>query len=146
MLRRSKTLLVTNEKSKPTWLILDANGKILGRLASEICKILRGKHKADFTPHARCGDGVIVINAEKVAVTGNKEKQKEYVTHSGYPGGQKRTLLSVVRQRNPSYIISHAVKGMMPRGPLGRALLKRLRVFAGTKHDMEAQKPLTINI
>jgi large subunit ribosomal protein L13 len=146
MLPKHKTLMVTNEKSKPTWLILDASGKVLGRLASEISKILRGKHKADYTPHARCGDGVIIINAAKVAVTGNKEKQKEYVTHSGYPGGQKRTPLHVMRQRHPDRIITHAVWGMMPRGPLSRALMKRLRVFAGSSHSMEAQKPISINI
>lgn len=142
----NKTLMATNEKSSPSWLLLDASGKTLGRLASEISKILRGKHKPDYTPHVRCGDGVVVINAAKVVVTGNKEAQKEYVDHTGFPGGQRRVPFRVMRQRHPDRIITRAVWGMMPRGPLARSLMKRLRVYGGARHTMDAQKPIAINI
>jgi large subunit ribosomal protein L13 len=145
-LRQNKTLMANNQTSKPTWLLLDASGKTLGRFASEISKILLGKHKPDFTPHAMSGDSIIVINAAGIKVTGNKEAQKEYVGHSGFPGGQKRTPYRTMLQRHPDRIITHAVWGMMPRGPRARKLMKRLRVFGGASHGMEAQQPVAINI
>lgn len=134
------------EKSKPTWFILDATGKTLGRFAAEIAKILRGKHKPTFTAYSDAGDGVIVLNAEKIRVTGKKEAQKEYISYTGYMGGLRRTPYNVMKARKPTYIIEHAVKGMMPHSRLARAQTKRLRVFVGEKHNLDAQKPIVANI
>lgn len=148
MFKRQDTYLpkCSESKKEPTWLLLDASGKTLGRLASEIAKILRGKHKPIYTPHLPCGDAVIVVNVEKVVVTGNKEVQKEYVHYSGYPGGQKRIPYRQMKERHPDRILHHAVWGMLPHNRLGRQLIKRLRLFAGTSHNMAAQKPISINI
>ncbi len=123
------------------WYVVDAEDIILGRLATRIATILRGKHRPEYTPHADCGDHVIVINAEKVAVTGNKEAQKIYYRHSGYAGGLKSISLEKQREKHPERIIEAAVKGMMPKGPLGRAMLKKLKVYAGSDHPHTAQKP-----
>jgi len=131
---------------KKQWLILDAKGKTLGRFASEVAKILRGKHHPSFSPDVDCGDGVIVINADKIRVTGDKEAQKTYHLYSGYVGGARSVPLHVQRARNPGFIIQHAVKGMVPRTRLGRAQMKRLRLFAGQQHGMEAQQPINVNI
>jgi large subunit ribosomal protein L13 len=129
------------------WFEVDAEGKTLGRLSTEIAKILRGKHRPTFTPHADLGDGVIVVNADKVKVTGAKEKQKVYTRYTGYPGGLRTTTLEVMRERHPTRILEHAVKGMMPKkSTLARQQLTRLRLFAGAEHDMQAQKPLKVNI
>ncbi len=123
------------------WYVIDAKDVVLGRLATKVATILRGKHRPEYTPHADCGDHVIVINAEKVAVTGNKESQKIYYHHTGYAGGLKSISLADQRERHPERIIEAAVKGMMPKGPLGRAMLKKLKVYAGPEHPHEAQKP-----
>ena len=123
------------------WYVVDAEGCTLGRLASEVAKVLRGKNKPQFTPHIDTGDYVIVINAEKVAVTGKKESDKVYKRHSGYPGGLKETTLGEMRAKKPEEIIMHAVKGMMPKGRLGRQMFKKLKVYAGPEHPHTAQKP-----
>lgn len=128
------------------WILLDAKGKTLGRFASEVAKILRGKHKTTFTPHVDSGDGVIIINANKIAVSGNKQGQKTYVYYTGHPGGQREILYNVMKDRKPDYILRHAIKGMMPKTKLSNAQLKRLRIFAADQHDMEAQKPLTVEV
>jgi len=141
-----KTTLLKKEPNQQEWFILDAKGKTLGRLASEIAKILRGKHKPTYTPGVDLGDGVIVINAEQVEVTGHKEAQKMYYTHTGFLGGLRETNLRTMRARKPTVPIELAVKGMMPKCRLARAQLKRLRVFAGDQHAMEAQKPIKVNI
>jgi len=126
------------------WFIVDAKGQTLGRLASEIAQIIRGKKKPFFTPHMDMGDFVVVVNAEKVKVTGNKEKDKTYFRHSGYPGGVTQISLREVRQDFPERIITNAVKGMLPHNRLGRQLLTHLKVYSGTDHPHSAQLPKTI--
>ena len=126
------------------WFIVDAKGQTLGRLASEIAQIIRGKKKPFFTPHMDMGDFVVVVNAEKVKVTGNKEKDKTYFRHSGYPGGVTQISLRTVRQDYPERIITNAVKGMLPHNRLGRQLLTHLKVYSGTDHPHSAQLPKTI--
>lgn len=121
------------------WHVIDASGKTLGRLASEVAQLLRGKHKPIYVPHLDTGDYVIVINADKVRVTGNKAKQKLYYRHSGYPGGLKSTSLAEMMERQPTRAIEHAVRGMLPKGPLGRAMFKKLKVYAGPNHPHQAQ-------
>lgn len=123
------------------WYVVDAEGKNLGRLSSEIASILRGKNKPTFTPHVDCGDNVIVVNAEKVAVTGKKLKDKIYVTYSGFPGGKKEITLAEMLAKKPEEVIKHAVKGMLPKGKLGRQMFKKLKVYAGPEHEHQAQKP-----
>ena len=132
-----------NEISRE-WFIVDAEGQTLGRLASEIAQIIRGKKKPFFTPHMDMGDFVVVVNAEKVKVTGNKEKDKSYFRHSGYPGGVTQISLRMVRQDFPERIITNAVKGMLPHNRLGRQLLTHLKVYSGTDHPHAAQLPKTI--
>ena len=127
------------------WYVIDAEDKTLGKVAAEIAMILRGKKKPIYTPHVDCGDYVVVVNAEKVAVTGKKEKQKIYKNHSGYPGGLKETTLAELRAKKPEEIIRHAVKGMMPKGKLGRQMFKKLKVYAGPQHEHAAQKPEELN-
>ena len=128
------------------WYVIDAEDKTLGKIASEVASILRGKKKPIYTPHVDTGDYVIVINAEKVRVTGKKEEQKIYKSHSGYPGGLKETTLRELRAKKPEEIIRHAVKGMMPKGKLGRQMFKKLKVYAGPEHDHAAQKPEVLDI
>lgn len=123
------------------WYVIDAEDKTLGKIASEVASILRGKKKPIYTPHVDTGDYVIVINAEKVRVTGKKEEQKIYKSHSGYPGGLKETALRELRAKKPEEIIRHAVKGMMPKGKLGRQMFKKLKVYAGPEHPHTAQNP-----
>ena len=123
------------------WYVIDAEDKTLGKLAAEVVMILRGKKKPIYTPHVDCGDYVVVVNAEKVAVTGKKENQKIYRSHSGYPGGLKETTLAELRAKKPEEIIRHAVKGMMPKGKLGRQMFKKLKVYAGPEHPHAAQNP-----
>lgn len=142
---KNKTFMLKKEAVQNEWFVINAEGKTLGRLSSEIAKILRGKHKPTFTPHVDSGAGVIVINAEKVKVTGAKEGQKEYRKYTGHPGGLRSTSYRVMMQRKPTFIIEHAVRGMMPRTCLGRAQLRRLRIVAGSEHQMVAQKPIVIN-
>ena len=128
------------------WYLFDAKGKTLGRLAAEIAKVLRGKHKPTYTPNADVGDGVIVINAKEIVVSGDKEAQKLYRTHSGYIGGLKEIPYRRMQERHPEKIIEHAVKGMMPKTKLGRAMYKKLHVFATDKHNMQAQQPIEASI
>ncbi|MDD3281561.1 MAG: 50S ribosomal protein L13 [Bacteroidales bacterium] len=128
------------------WLLVDAEGEILGRLASVVAKMLRGKYKTNFTPHMDCGDYVIVINADKVRLTGNKLTDKVYVRHTGYPGGQRFTTPKQLLEKKPIAVIEHAVKGMLPKNKLGSELFRNLHVFAGNEHKHEAQKPKQINI
>ena len=141
-----KTFNAKPETVKRDWYVVDATGKTLGRLSAEIAHRLRGKHKAEYTPHVDTGDYIIVINAEHVAVTGNKEADKMYHRHTGYPGGLKSMTLEKLRQRAPERIIETAVKGMMPRNPLGRAMLRKLKVYAGSEHTHTAQQPKTLDI
>jgi len=138
--------MLKKEDAPHIWVTLDASGKTLGRLATEISKILRGKHRATYTPHTDSGDGVIIVNAEKVVVTGNKEAQKVYQHHSGFIGGLKEIGYRTMKKRKPTYIIEHAVKGMMPKTRLGRAQMKHLRIFAGESHNMQSQQPVEVNI
>jgi large subunit ribosomal protein L13 len=128
------------------WFILDATGKTLGRFAAEVAKVLRGKHKTDFTPYVDTGDGVIIINAEKIKVTGAKEAQKIYRYHTGAMSGMREVPYRVMKERKPDYIIWHAVKGMMPKTRLTEAQMKKLRIYAGEAHDMQAQQPISVNI
>jgi large subunit ribosomal protein L13 len=142
----NKTIMAKNEEVQHNWFILDASGKTLGRFASEITKILRGKHKPTFTTYADAGDGVIVINAEKIRVTGNKEAQKLYRYYTGSMSGLREVPYRTMQARKPEYIIEHAVKGMMPHSRLANSQFKRLRIFAGEEHNMAAQKPIKANI
>lgn len=144
----NSTLLLTKEEAESSkgWILLDASGKTLGRFASEIAKILRGKHKTTFTPHIDCGDGVIIINASQIEVTGNKEAQKLYRHYTGYIGGLREIPYRVIMEKKPTHIIRQAVQGMMPKTKLAKAQLKRLRIFAGDNHQMQAQKPITVEI
>ena len=128
------------------WYVVDAEGKTLGRLASEVANVLRGKNKPIYTPHIDTGDYVIVVNAEKVKVTGKKLEQKIYYHHSEYVGGMKETTLKEMMQKKPEFVITHAVKGMLPKGPLGRQMLKKLHVYAGPEHNHAAQKPEALDI
>lgn len=147
-LKREKTVLLTKEKAvgERKWFLMDATGKTLGRFASEVAKILRGKHKTTFTPHVDCGDGVVIINAEKIQVTGSKEAQKLYRYYTGSMSGLREIPYRVMKARKPDFILRHAIKGMMPKTRLTEAQLKKLRIFAGDKHDMEAQQPTPVNI
>ena len=145
---KNATTLLTKEEAiqNRRWILLDASGKTLGRLASEIAKILRGKHRTTYTPHVDNGDGVVVINAEKVVVTGAKEAQKIYRYHTGAMSGMREVPYRVMMARNPTNILMRAVKGMMPKTRLGEAQIKKLRIYAGTEHDMKAQTPVVVNI
>lgn len=131
---------------KKQWFLVDADGALLGRMASKIAKIIRGKHKTNFTPHMDCGDNVVVINAEKIKLSGNKLDQKEYVRHTGYPGGQRVTIAKDLLAKHPTRLIEKAVKGMLPKNRLGRSINKNLYVYAGEHHDQIAQKPKLINL
>ena len=136
-----KTFMASPATIDRKWYVVDAEGKTLGRLASEVAKVLRGKNKAIFTPHIDTDDYVIVINAEKVKVTGKKLDQKIYYHHSEYIGGMKETTLREMMNKHPERVIEFAVKGMLPKGPLGRQMIKKLHVYAGAEHGHEAQKP-----
>jgi large subunit ribosomal protein L13 len=141
-----KTYVATPDSRERNWLVVDASGKTLGRLATAIAEVLRGKNKPEYTPHIDTGDFVIVVNAEKVGVTGNKREQKLYHRYSGYPGGLRSRSLGEMLERRPEEVIRLAVKGMLPRGPLGRAQLRKLKVYAGPDHPHAAQKPEPLEI
>jgi len=141
-----KTVSANKTTVNKEWVIVDAEGAVLGRLATQVASMLRGKHKTNFTPHVDCGDNVIVINAEKVVLTGEKWNDKEYVRHTGYPGGQRFTTASVMLKKNPIGLVENAVKGMLPKNRLGSALYRNLHVYTGTSHPHEAQKPTKIEI
>jgi large subunit ribosomal protein L13 len=136
-----KTYVATPDTRERNWLVVDATGKTLGRLATQIADALRGKRKPDYTPHIDVGDFVVVVNAEKISVTGNKREQKRYYRHSGYPGGLRSRTLAEMMERRPEEVVRRAVKGMLPRTRLGRAQLRKLKVYAGPDHPHAAQKP-----
>ena len=136
-----KTFMPNPANVERKWYVVDAAGMTLGRLSSEVAKILRGKNKPEFTPHCDCGDYVIVINAEKIKVTGKKLDQKMYYHHSDYVGGRKETTLREMMAKKPEKVVELAVKGMLPKGPLGRQMYKKLHVYAGAEHAHAAQKP-----
>ena len=136
-----KTFSAKAETVQRDWFLIDADGKTLGRLATEIARRLRGKHKAYYTPHVDCGDNVIVINADKVRLTGNKWDEKQYIRHTGYPGGQRIRTAKEMLTKFPERLVEKAVKGMLPKNRLGRALFRNLRVYTGTEHPHEAQNP-----
>ena len=138
-----KTVSVRQQDVMHGWFVVDAAGQTLGRLASEIARRLRGKHKVEYTPHVDTGDYIIVVNAEKIRVSGNKETKKIYYRHSGYPGGIKSTTIKNMREAKPEEILERAVKGMLPRNPLGRAVFRKLKVYAGDTHPHDAQQPKT---
>jgi large subunit ribosomal protein L13 len=137
-----KTYMAKKEDVNPKWYIFDADGQVLGRMATKITNLLRGKEKPIFTPHVDTGDFVIVINAEKVKLTGKKDEQKNYTSYTGYPGGLRVEPVARARERHPTRIIEYAVAGMMPKSRLGRAMLKKLKVYAGPNHPHVAQRPI----
>jgi large subunit ribosomal protein L13 len=141
-----KTFSAKPHEVEREWFVVDASGKVLGRLASEIARRLRGKHKAIYTPHVDTGDFIIVTNVEKLVVTGNKAEDKKYFRHTGFPGGVYETNFRKMQQRFPERILEKAVKGMLPKGPLGYAMLKKLKCYAGDTHPHTAQQPKALNI
>ncbi|MBP6122532.1 50S ribosomal protein L13 [Providencia sp.] len=141
-----KTFTAKPETVKRDWYVVDADGKTLGRLATQIASRLRGKHKAEYTPHVDTGDYIIVLNAEKIAVTGNKREDKIYYRHTGYVGGLKQATFEEMIARSPERVIEIAVKGMLPKGPLGRAMYRKLKVYAGNEHNHAAQQPQVLDI
>jgi large subunit ribosomal protein L13 len=141
-----KTVSANKETVQKEWFVVDAKDEVLGRLASRVAKILRGKHKPSFTPHVDCGDNVIVINAEKVKLTGNKMTDKQYVSHTGYPGGQRTTTPEDLLSKKPEAVVEKAVKGMLPKSRLGSEMFRNLYVFAGENHPHEAQQPKKLDL
>jgi large subunit ribosomal protein L13 len=141
-----KTISANKETAQNDWYVVDAEGKILGRMAAEIAHRLRGKHKAEYTPHVDTGDYIVVVNAEKVAVTGNKATDKKYYRHTGYPGGLKTRSFNEMIEKAPEDVIKLAVKGMLPRTPLGRIMMKKLKIYTGNEHPHGAQNPAQLNI
>jgi large subunit ribosomal protein L13 len=141
-----KTFSAKSHEVERKWYVLDAENKVLGRVATEVASRLRGKHKAEFTPHADTGDFIVVINADKLVVTGRKATQKIYYRHSGYPGGLKETTFEKLIQKSPEQVLELAVKGMLPKNPLGRAMFKKLKVYAGTDHPHAAQQPIVLEL
>ncbi|HSH29933.1 MAG TPA: 50S ribosomal protein L13 [Thiohalobacter sp.] len=141
-----KTYTAKPETVKRDWYVVDATGKTLGRLATEVARRLRGKHKPEYTPHVDTGDYIIVVNADKVAVTGNKESDKMYYHHTGYIGHMKSISLDKLRAKAPQEIIETAVKGMLPKNPLGRAMYRKLKVYAGPEHNHAAQQPKALEL
>jgi large subunit ribosomal protein L13 len=141
-----KTISANKATVNKEWVIIDAEGKILGRLASAVAFMLRGKHKTNFTPHVDCGDNVVVINADKIALSGEKWSDKEYIRHTGYPGGQRSITAEALLKKNPVGLVENAVRGMLPKNRLGRAIFKNMHVYAGSEHPHEAQKPKQIEL
>jgi len=141
-----KTLSANKESAAKKWFIVDAEGQVLGRMASKIAKILRGKYKTNFTPHADCGDYVIVLNAGKVIMSGNKMEDRRIFSHTGYPGGQKRISPSEMLKKDETSVVRHAIKGMLPKNKLGSAILKNCYIYPSNKHNQEAQRPEILNL
>lgn len=141
-----KTVSANKDTVQKEWVLVDATDQILGRLAARVAMILRGKHKPSFTPHVDCGDNVIIINAEKIKLTGNKLTQRVYVRHTGYPGGQKTETVESLLNRRPTIVIERSVKGMLPKSRLGSELFRNLHVFVGETHPHEAQQPKKIDL
>lgn len=141
-----KTISANKATVQKEWVVIDATGQTLGRMASKVAKLLRGKYKPSYTPHVDCGDNVIIINADKVVLTGNKWNDRVYLRYTGYPGGQRETTPAVLLEKGADRLVLKVVKGMLPKNRLGAALLKNLHVYAGTEHNHEAQQPKTIDI
>ncbi|HAH60195.1 MAG: 50S ribosomal protein L13 [Lentimicrobiaceae bacterium] len=141
-----KTLSATPDNIQKNWVLVDAEGQTLGRLSSKVANLIRGKHKTNFTPNLDCGDYVIVINAEKIQLTGKKMTDKVYVRHTGYPGGQRFTTARELMQKHPERLVERAVKGMLPGNKLGNALYRNLKVYVGPEHPHQAQQPQLINL
>ena len=141
-----KTVSANKSTVNKEWLLVDADGQTLGRLASEVAKLLRGKHKPSFTPHVDCGDNVIITNADKIVLTGNKWDEKTYIRHTGYPGGQRSLTAKELYGKDPARVVEKSVKGMLPKNRLGSELFRNLHVYAGPDHPHEAQKPKDINL
>lgn len=141
-----KTISANKATLNKEWVLVDAEGQTLGRLSSKVAKLLRGKHKSNFTPHVDCGDNVIVINAEKINLTGKKWTDKSYIRHTGYPGGQRSLTATEMMEKNPARLVEKSVKGMLPKNKLGAKLFRNLNVVVGSEHKHEAQKPKTINL
>jgi large subunit ribosomal protein L13 len=141
-----KTLSANKETANKEWFVVDADGQTLGRMASKIAKVLRGKYKTNFTPHADCGDYVIVINAGKIVMTGKKMEDRRIFSHTGYPGGQKRISPAAMLAKDETSVVKHAIRGMLPKTKLGAAILKNCYIYAGAEHDQEAQQPQALNL
>ncbi|REJ80543.1 MAG: 50S ribosomal protein L13 [Bacteroidetes bacterium] len=141
-----KTISLNSKTAEKNWVLVDATDMVVGRLSSEVAKIIRGKHKPGYTPHVDCGDNVIIINAEKVRFTGNKMEEKEYVHHTGYPGGQRFASPKDWMRKNPALILENSIRGMLPKNRLGRELFRNLHVYVGAEHPHTAQKPKQITI
>jgi len=141
-----KTVSANKNTVNKEWLLVDADGQALGRLASEVAKLLRGKHKPNYTPHVDCGDNVVIINAEKVTLSGKKWDNKSYIRHTGYPGGQRSLTSRELFDKDPTRLVEKSVKGMLPKNKLGAAIFRNLKVYVGTEHGQVAQKPRIINL
>ena len=141
-----KTISANKATVNKEWVIIDAEGQVLGRLASTVAFMLRGKNKTNFTPHVDCGDNVVVVNAEKIVLSGEKWSDKEYIRHTGYPGGQRTITAEALLKKNPIGLVEKAVRGMLPKNRLGRAIYKNMHVYAGAEHPHEAQKPKKIEL
>lgn len=141
-----KTISANKATVDKQWVLVDAEGETLGRFASKVAKLLRGKYKPNFTPHVDCGDNVVVINAGKINLSGNKWESKTYVRHTGYPGGQRFQTANEALAKNPVSIVERSVKGMLPKNRLGSAIYRNLKVYPGAEHDQDAQKPTVINL
>jgi len=141
-----KTVSANKNTVNKEWLLVDADGQALGRLASEVAKLLRGKHKPNFTPHVDCGDNVVIINAEKITLSGKKWENKSYIRHTGYPGGQRSLTSRELFDKDPTRLVEKSVKGMLPKNKLGAVLFRNLKVYVGTEHGQVAQKPRSINL
>jgi large subunit ribosomal protein L13 len=142
----TKTYLEKPAEVQRKWYVIDAEGKTLGRLAARVASVLRGKHKVTFTPHVDTGDHVVIINAEKIRLTGSKMETKTYARHSGYPGGLKILTARHIHERRPTQLLTRAIQGMLPKTPLGKHMAKKLRVYAGTEHPHQAQQPQTFSL
>jgi large subunit ribosomal protein L13 len=141
-----KTLSANKETANKEWFVVDAEGQTLGRMASKVAKVLRGKYKTNFTPHADCGDNVIILNAGKIVMTGEKMSDRQIFSHTGYPGGQKRISPSEMLAKDETSVVRHAVKGMLPKNKLGAAILRNCFIYADNQHEQEAQKPKMLNL
>ena len=141
-----KTTYIKASEVDKKWYIIDASGKTLGRLSSKIAQVLRGKQKVNYTPHMDMGDFVIIVNAEKVLLSGNKEEQKEYFKHTNYPGGAKTSSVKLLREKNPAFILKNSIKGMLPHNRLGKKILQHLKVYSGSEHPHKSQKPIKLEL
>lgn len=141
-----KTISANKATADKQWIVVDADGHNLGRLSTKVAMLLRGKYKPSYTPHVDCGDNVIVINADKIGLTGNKLSDKTYIRHTGYPGGQRTTTAKEMQQKNPARLVEKAIKGMLPKNKLGAQLFRNLNVYSGAEHKHDAQKPKSVNL